>query len=119
MDKELRGEWGDGYDGMMNGITAMLKANGMPEENLQFAIDSGLLRDPAFATTLANIATRFQDDPEIGHHQTSTMAGLTDQIFDVEREIKDYIKRGEKIPAHILEKRNTLGEKQFRLKENR
>jgi len=119
MDKELRGEWGDGYDGMMNGITAMLKANGMPEENLQFAIDSGLLRDPALATTLANIATRFQDDPEIGHHQTSTMAGLTDQIFDVETEIKGYIKRGEKIPAHILEKRNTLGEKQFRLKENR
>ena len=119
MDKELRGEWGDGYDGMMNGITAMLKANGMPEENLQFAIDSGLLRDPAFATTLANIATRFQDDPEIGQHQTSTMAGLTDQIFDVETEIKGYIKRGEKIPVHILEKRNTLGEKQFRLKENR
>jgi len=119
MDKELRGEWGDGYDGMMNGITAMLKANGMPEENLQFAIDSGLLRDPALATTLANIATRFQDDPEIGHHQTSTMAGLTDQIFDVEQEIKEYIRKGEKIPAHILEKRNTLGEKQFRLKENR
>lgn len=117
MDKELRGEWGDGYDGMMNGITAMLKANGMPDENLQFAIDSGLLRDPALATTLANIATRFQDDPEIGHHQTSTMAGLTDQIFDVEQEIKEYIRKGEKIPAHILEKRNTLGEKQFRLKE--
>ena len=35
MDKELRGEWGDSYDGMMNGIEAMLKANGMPEENLQ------------------------------------------------------------------------------------
>ena len=119
MDKELRGEWGDGYDGMMNGITAMLKANGMPEENLQFAIDSGLLRDPALAITLGNIASRFQDDPEIGHHQTSTMAGLTDQLFDVEREIKDYIRRGEKIPPHILEKRNTLGEKQFRLKENR
>jgi hypothetical protein len=118
MDKELRGEWGDGYDGMMNGIVSMLKANGMPEENLEFAMSTGLLRDPALATTLGKIATRFQDDPEIGHHQTSTMAGITDQLFDVEREIKDYIKRGEKIPAHILEKRNTLGEKQFRLKEN-
>ena len=117
MDKELRGEWGDGYDGMMNGITAMLKANGMPDENLQFAIDSGLLRDPALATTLANIATRFQDDPEIGHHQTSTMAGISDQIFDVEQEIKGYLKKGEKIPPHILEKRNSLSEKQFRLKE--
>ena len=108
MDKELRGEWGEGYDGMMNGITAMLKANGMPEENLQFAVDSGLLRDPALATTLANIATRFQDDPEIGHHQTNTMAGIKDQLFDVNEEIKNYISTGKKIPTHIQEKRVSL-----------
>jgi hypothetical protein len=114
MDKELRGEWGDGYDGMMNGITAMLKANGMPEENLQFAVESGLLRDPAFATTLANIAARFQDDPEIGHHQTNTMAGLKDQLFDINQEISEYLKTGTKIPDHIQQKRkdlmNKLGE---------
>tara|TARA_X000001388_G_scaffold118_1_gene234 strand:+ start:1387 stop:2253 length:867 start_codon:yes stop_codon:yes gene_type:complete len=108
MDKELRGEWGEGYDGMMNGITAMLKANGMPEENLQFAVDSGLLRDPALATTLANIATRFQDDPEIGHHHTNTMAGIKDQLFDVEQDVKEYIRKGQRIPPHIQEKRVSL-----------
>ena len=108
MDKELRGQWGDSYDGMMNGIEAMLKANGMPEENLQYARESGLLKDPALAMTLGNIAARFQDDPEIGHHQTGTMAGLKDQLFDVNEQVKDYIRSGKKIPDHITQKRVDL-----------
>ena len=114
MDKELRGEWGDSYDGMMNGIEAMLKANGMPEENLQYAREAGLLKDPALAITLGNIAARFQDDPEIGHHQTNTQAGLKDQLFDINQEIGEYLKSGTKIPQHIQQKRidlmNKLGE---------
>ena len=108
MDNELRQEWGEGYDGIMNGITAMLKANGMPEENLDFAIESGLLKDPALAITLGKIAARFQDDPEIGHHQTNTMAGLKDQLFDINQEISEYLKTGTKIPAHVNQKRVDL-----------
>lgn len=114
MDKELRGQWGDGYDGMMNGIEAMLKANGMPEENLQFARESGLLKDPALAMALGKIASKFADDEEIGHHQTNTMAGVKDQLFDINQEISEYLKTGAKIPAHIQQKRidlmNKLGE---------
>ena len=108
MDNELRGQWGDSYDGMMSGIEAMLKANGMPEENLQYAREAGLLKDPALAMTLGNIAARFQDDPEIGHHQTGTMAGLKDQLFDVNEQVKDYIRTGAKIPDHITQKRIDL-----------
>ena len=115
MDKELRSEWGDGYDGMMNGITAMLKANGMPEENLQFAIDSGLLKDPALAVTLGNIAARFQDDPEIGHHQTSTLAGIEDQLFDVKKEVQEYLATGKRVPEHLQNKLNDLFKKKFKL----
>mgnify|MGYP003676613604 CR=1 FL=1 len=114
MDAELRKEWGDSYDGMMNGIEVMLKANGMPEENIEFAKESGLLKDPSFAKTLGKIATKFGDDPEIGHHQTSTMAGIKDQLHDVEQEVLEYIKTGTKIPKHISDKRmdlmNKLGE---------
>lgn len=114
MDKELRQEWGDSYDGMMNGIEAMLKANGMPDENLEFARESGLLKDPALATTLGRIAARFQDDPEIGHHQTNTQAGLRDQLHDVNQEVMEYVKTGVKVPQHIAQKRidlmNKLGE---------
>jgi len=108
MDKELRGEWGDSYDGMMSGIEAMLKANGMPEENLEYAREAGLLKDPALAMTLGNIAARFQDDPEIGHHQTGTTAGLKDQLFDVNEQVKDYIRTGKSIPDHITQKRLDL-----------
>ena len=114
MESQLRKEWGDSYDGMMNGIEVMLKANGMPEENVEFAKESGLLKDPAFALALGRIATKFADDPEIGHHQTNTMAGIRDQLFDVEQEVLGYIKTGKPVPRHIAEKRmdlmNKLGE---------
>jgi hypothetical protein len=114
MENELRSQWGDSYDGMMNGIEVMLKANGMPQENIDFAIESGLLKDPAFAITLGNIATKFADDPEIGHHHTNTMAGIRDQLFDIEEEVKGYLKTGKPIPKHISDKRvdlmNKLGE---------
>jgi len=108
MDKELRSQWGDEYDGMMNGVIALLKNNGMPEENLKFAIDTGLLKDPSLAITLGNIASKFSDDPEIGHHQTNTMAGVRDQLAEVNMEIADYIKKGTKVPTHIAQKRQDL-----------
>ena len=114
METELRKEWGDSYDGMMNGIEVMLEANGMPKENIEFAKEAGLLKDPSFAVALGKIATKFGDDPEIGHHQTNTMAGVRDQLFDVEQEVKEYLKTGKPIPKHISDKRmdlmNKLGE---------
>ncbi len=114
LDKELRKEWGDSYDGMMNNIKSMLKANGMPDENIQFMEQTGILKDPALATTLGKISSRFSDDPEIGHLQTNTLAGIRDQLADVEMEVADYLRKGVKIPSHIAQKRmdlmNKLGE---------
>ncbi len=117
MESQLRKEWGDSYDGMMNGIEVMLKANGMPEENIEFAKESGLLKDPAFALALGRIATKFADDPEIGHHQTNTLAGITDQLFDVEQEVKEYLKTGTPIPTHIREKMDYLYKEKFKREE--
>tara|TARA_R100001015_G_C4593870_1_gene149185 strand:+ start:48 stop:920 length:873 start_codon:yes stop_codon:yes gene_type:complete len=117
MESQLRKEWGDSYDGMMNGIEVMLKANGMPEENVEFAKESGLLKDPAFALALGRIATKFADDPEIGHHQTNTLAGITDQLFDVEQEVKEYLKTGTPIPTHIREKMDYLYKEKFKREE--
>ena len=114
MEKELRTEWGEEYDGMMNGIEAMLTANGFPEENMQFLKDSGMLKDPAFAITMGNIASKFADDPEIGHHQTNTMAGVRDQLAEVNMDIAEMVRAGTKVPPHIAQKRldlmNKLGD---------
>tara|TARA_A100000172_G_scaffold77053_1_gene61047 strand:- start:87 stop:959 length:873 start_codon:yes stop_codon:yes gene_type:complete len=114
MEKELRTEWGEEYDGMMNGIESMLTANGFPEENMQFLKDSGMLKDPAFAVTMGNIASKFADDPEIGHHQTNTMAGVRDQLAEVNMDIAKMVKTGTKVPPHIAQKRidlmNKLGD---------
>tara|TARA_R100001163_G_scaffold14424_1_gene13188 strand:+ start:13253 stop:14122 length:870 start_codon:yes stop_codon:yes gene_type:complete len=114
MDKELREAWGEGYDGMMSGVQALLKSHGMSDEDVEFATESGFLKDPSLAIALGNIAARFEDDVEIGHHQTNTMAGIRDQLFDVEQEVLEYIKTGKSIPQHIADKRislmNKLGE---------
>ena len=114
MDKELRSEWGNEYDGMMNGIKAMLSTHGMSDENLAFAEEHGLFQDPSLAIALGNIAARFQDDPEIGHHQTRTMAGVRDQLAEVNMEVMEYVKTGNKVPPHIAQKRldlmNKLGD---------
>ena len=108
MEKELRTEWGEEYDGMMNGIEAMLTANGMPEENMQYLKEAGILKDPAFAITMGNIAAKFADDPEIGHHQVNTQAGVRDQLAEVNMDIAEYIKSGNKVPPHIAQKRQDL-----------
>ena len=114
MEKELRTEWGEEYDGMLNGIEAMLTANGFPEENMEYLKQSGMLKDPAFAITMGNIASKFADDPEIGHHQTNTMAGLRDQLAEVNMDIAEMVRTGTKIPPHIAQKRldlmNKLGD---------
>jgi len=68
MESQLRKEWGDSYDGMMNGIEVMLEANGMPKENIEFAKEAGLLKDPSFAIALGRIATKFGDEVTYTEH---------------------------------------------------
>ena len=86
----------------------------MSDENLAFAEEHGLFQDPSLAIALGNIAARFQDDPEIGHHQTRTMAGVRDQLAEVNMEVMEYVKTGNKVPPHIAQKRldlmNKLGD---------
>jgi hypothetical protein len=71
-------------------------------------MESGLLKDPSLAITLGKIAAQFADDEEIGHHQTNTMAGLKDQLFEVNQQIKDLLGTTGNIPSHIQEKRLDL-----------
>ena len=108
LNSQLQKEWGDEYDGINKGIDALLLANGFLEDDLQMMRESGILNDPALAMTLGKIAAKFDDDPEIGHHQTKTMSGLKDQLAEVEMEVMEYIKTGEKIPKHIFNKRQEL-----------
>ena len=108
LDEDLRNQWGDEYNGMLMGIENLLTANGMPEENVGYLKESGVLKEPTFANALAKIASKFADDPEIGHHQTKTVAGLQDQLADVNMDIAEYIKSGTKIPQHVAQKRQDL-----------
>ena len=110
-DIELRKAWGDQYDGMERGIEALLRSNGMEDEHIEWAKKSGILKEPTLAITLGNIASRFEDDPEIGHHQTKTLAGLQDQLAEINMDVVEYIRTGEKVPPHIAQKRKDLMDK--------
>ncbi len=110
-DRELRKEWGDGYDSILNGIKVMLRANGMSEDSIEAMEESGVLTEPDLAVTLGKISSKFEDDPEIGHVHTNTMAGLRDQLFEAQTEVEAHIKAGTKIPTHLYEKWQGLREK--------
>ena len=104
-EAEIKKEWGDAYDGMNDGIKAMLMNNGMSVED----VDSlGITGNAALAKTLGNISKSFADDVEIGHHHTNTMAGLKDQLFDVNQQIKEFLTTTGNIPQHIQDKRIDL-----------
>lgn len=110
-DTQLKNEWGDEYDGLYSGNKALLKRFGMSDEGMDAAEQSGILKEPELAITLAKINSQFDDDPQIGHMQTKTTAGLKDQMSEVNQEIANYIKKGEPIPAHIASKRMDLMDK--------
>ena len=100
----LRNEWGAEYDGMYEGVKAMLKSNGMSDEEVARMDQFGVLKEPALATALGKISAQFADDPEIGHHQTRTTSGLHDQLNDVKSQLGTYIEKGESAPKHLLQK---------------
>tara|TARA_X000001382_G_C3134655_1_gene167567 strand:- start:65 stop:943 length:879 start_codon:yes stop_codon:yes gene_type:complete len=104
-EAEVKKEWGDSYDGMNDGIKAMLMNNGMSAENIE---SLGITGNAALAKTLGNISKSFADDVEIGHHHTNTMAGLKDQLFDVNQQIKELLGSTGNIPQHIQDKRLDL-----------
>jgi len=110
-DRELRKEWGDGYDSILNGIKVMLRANGMSEESIEAMQDSGVLTEPDLALTLGKISSKFEDDPEIGYAHTNTIAGIRDQLIEYQTQVEAHIKAGSKIPPHIYEKWQSLREK--------
>ena len=107
-DKTLRTEFGDAYDGIQDGIKAMLTNNGMTQEQAEYVEKIGVFKDPAIAIPLSKIAAKFADDPEIGHHQTKTMSGLKDQLAEAELSRRPYLVSGEKVPAHLTQKINDL-----------
>jgi len=110
----LRNEWGDEYDGMYEGVKAMLKSNGMSDEEVARMDQFGVLKEPALAVALGKISAQFADDPEIGHHQTRTVSGLHDQLAEVNQQVGTFIQKGESTPKHLLQKRmdimNKLGD---------
>ena len=104
----LKTEWGDGFDAISNSIDAMMKNNGMTQEQVDWARKSGIFSEPSLAIPLAKIAAGFADDPEIGVAQESTQSGVQDRITSLEYEMQPFIKRGDNIPQHLLDQRNTL-----------
>lgn len=113
-ETELRSEWGAEYDGMYDGVKALLKTNGVSDEGIAALDKYGVIKEPELAIALGRIAAQFEDDPEIGHHQTRTVSGLHDQLNDVNSEVGGFIERGESVPKHIAQKRmdimNKLGD---------
>ena len=104
-DAALGKEWGDSRQQMEGAIHALLSSKGADIEALKA---TGILSDPAIAIPLGKIASDLGDDPEIGHHMTTTLTGIHDQLGDVNEEIKGYMRKGKQVPSHLKQKRTDL-----------
>lgn len=104
-------EWGEQRQSIEGAINAMLQKSGADIDALKA---TGALSDPSIAIPLGKLASQFADDPEIGHNMTQTVTGLHDQMANVTKEVGEYIRRGDKVPAHLSQKRldimNRLGD---------
>jgi hypothetical protein len=108
----LKNEWGDAKEGIELGIKAMLKdKGGLDGESVDELVNAGLLKDAKVAIALGKIASKFGDDPEIGHHQTQTITGLHDQLESVNYEIKQAWAKSGEMPEHLINKRLELMDK--------
>lgn len=105
---ELAKEWGDGAESIANSIDALMKNNGMSDEQVEWARENGIFTEPAIAIPLARLAAKFADDPEIGHHQTQTQMGIKDQIAEVQAEMSTHLQTDGSVPAHLKTKLNSL-----------
>jgi hypothetical protein len=104
----LEKEFGDGFDAINGSIDALMMNNGMTKEQVEWARENGIFTEPAIAIPLAKLAAKFEDDPEIGHHQTQTQAGVADQIAELDHQMGEYIAKGDAIPQYMHDKRNEL-----------
>jgi hypothetical protein len=101
-------EWGEGAESISSSIDALMKNNGMTQEQVDWARENGIFTEPAIAIPLARLAAKFDDDPEIGHHQTQTQMGLKDQIADVQLKMKEHLQDDGQIPRELKDKLNSL-----------
>jgi hypothetical protein len=104
----LEKEFGDGFDSINSSIDALMKNNGMTQEQVDWARENGIFTEPAIAIPLAKLAAKFADDEEIGHHQTQTQSGVADQIAALDHEMGEFIAKGDAIPQYMHDKRNEL-----------
>jgi hypothetical protein len=101
-------EWGEGAESISNSIDALMKNNGMTQEQVEWARENGIFTEPAIAIPLARLAAKFADDEEIGHHQTQTQMGIKDQIADVQYKMKQHLQDDGQIPKELKDKLNSL-----------
>jgi hypothetical protein len=106
---KLTEAWGNGRDNMVDAVTRLEKSLGVYEA----FEEKGLNADADLLIMMGNLAQKLQEDPAIGTATASTPAGLDNSIFEVNEQIKDYLKKGEKVPTHLVNKRSDLFDKKF------
>ena len=107
---KLSDTWGNGMNDMIDTVTRLEKSLGVYE-----AFEAkGLNADADLLIMMGELSKRLGEDPEINAGMAKTPAGLDDSISEVNTDIKEYLKRGEKVPQHLVNKRAELFDNKYK-----
>ena len=74
----------------------------------------GLNADADVLITLGKLANQLGEDKEIATATSHTPAGIDAEISEVNAQIKEYLTKGEKVPAHLNQRRTQLFERKYK-----
>lgn len=107
---KLQEHWGLGMEDMIDSVTRLEKSLGVYE-----AFEAkGLNADADLLIMLGNLANKLGEDPTIKTNMANTPAGIDNEISEVNAEIKEFVKKGQKVPLHLANRRKELFEKKYR-----
>jgi hypothetical protein len=109
-ETKLRQTWGHGFDKMADVVERFEKSLGIFETFEQ----KGLNTDADLLILLGNLASRLGEDPEVNVARSSTPAGLDAELSEINTQIKEYLKKGEKVPKHLTQRREDIFNRKYR-----
>ena len=102
--------WGDGMDTMIDVVTRFEKTLGVYD-----AFEAkGINKDADVLIMMGELAKRLDEDPEVTTAMSSTPNGIENEISMVNTEIAEFIKKGDKVPPHLTNKRAQLFERLYK-----
>jgi len=106
----LQSAWGDGIQDMCDAVSQMEKKLGV----FDTMEANGLNNNAEFLVLMGRIAGEMSESSTIETAMSQTPAGLENEHSEIMTQIKDIVRSGGKVPAHLYARRDDLANKMYK-----